>query len=105
MDESGLVRNALEYPTAWLRRTTGPTPASLVYIVEDGEIAVRKVLGTSYDTMLRGMQIPRHAANHRHQPNAFERNRQECLNVGMNDFLAKPFEKDQLDSAVMRCFD
>lgn len=34
--------------------------------------------------------------------NAFAEDRQRCLDAGMDDFIAKPFEPEQLFAAVLQ---
>ena len=86
---------------------------------EDGLLAVSKAREMSYAAILMDMQMPnlngimatqqiRELPAHRETPilamtaNAFVEDRVRCLDAGMNDFLAKPFNPDLLFSTLLR---
>jgi signal transduction histidine kinase/FixJ family two-component response regulator len=92
-----------------------------VDIAENGREAVNKVLQERYDLVFMDLQMPvlggedavREIRGNfllKHQPviiamtgHALSGVRETCLNVGMNDFLAKPVSLDDLRSAIHRC--
>ncbi len=85
----------------------------------DGVEAVEQAARLCLDLILMDMQMPRmdgpEATRRIRQlpqgaavpiialtANAFERDRQVCLDAGMNDFLAKPIDPENLFEAVLR---
>ncbi len=84
--------------------------------VVDGRQAVDACKVKNYDLIFMDMQMPEMdgiaatkelRSNMVHQPyiiaitaNSFEEDKRLCLEVGMNDFLAKPFEVSQLKAAI-----
>lgn len=85
----------------------------LLDMAENGEIAVNAIRHQPYDIVLMDMQMPqmdgllatraiREMDEHRDLPiiamtaNAMERDREECMQAGMNDFLPKPIDAMQL---------
>jgi two-component system sensor histidine kinase/response regulator len=90
------------------------TDAGLVVeIATDGRIALEMVQANSYDIILMDMQMPvmdgidatreiRRVGRFNTLPiiamtaNAMNQDRQKCLDAGMNDFLSKPIEPEEL---------
>ncbi|MCG8550356.1 MAG: PAS domain S-box protein, partial [Desulfobacterales bacterium] len=85
----------------------------------NGRVACRKVEANLYDLILMDMQMPvmdgleasqkiRETPNGAKVPivaltaNAFEEDRKQCMEVGMNGFVAKPFEPEQLHAVLAR---
>jgi CheY-like chemotaxis protein len=92
-----------------------------VDIVSDGRAAVNAVSGTAYDLMLLDCRMPEmdgfdatrairaaEDGTRRHLPiialtaNAMPEDREECLAVGMDDYLTKPLSKQALLEALER---
>ncbi len=88
-------------------------------IAADGAEAVEKLCRRRYDLILMDMQMPvmdgleatrriRTLPGGRSVPiaamtaNAFEEDRQKCLQAGMDDFLTKPIDTDALQSLLRR---
>ncbi|MBE9539993.1 MAG: response regulator [Proteobacteria bacterium] len=87
---------------------------------ENGQMAVEMLAsGAHYDLVLMDIQMPemdgleatrqiRSTLNKMELPilamtgNVFEDDRQECLDAGMNDFVAKPFGLESLFSALLK---
>ncbi|ROZ61523.1 PAS domain S-box protein [Ramlibacter sp. WS9] len=85
----------------------------VVDVAENGQIALDMLANDTWDLVLMDMQMPvmdgitataeiRRMARHRGLPivavtaNVMPQDRQRCMAAGMNDFLAKPIEPDQL---------
>jgi CheY-like chemotaxis protein len=88
-------------------------------LAEDGLQAVDKVSATDYAAVLMDMQMPvldglaatrqiRQLSDRQGLPilamtaNAFVEDKERCLDAGMNDFIAKPFNPDVLFSTLLR---
>jgi signal transduction histidine kinase/ActR/RegA family two-component response regulator len=100
-----------KFATATLRKR-----GHQVDIAENGKIALQKVFENSYDLVLMDVQMPvmdgveatieirdrEEKENLRHMKiiavtaYALDRDREKCLNAGMDLFLAKPFKPDDL---------
>jgi len=91
----------------------------VVDIAENGQVALDRIEQGSYDLVLMDMQMPvmdgiaatleiRRRDRHRSLPviamtaNAMERDRQKCLDAGMNDFLSKPIEPDDVWDILLK---
>jgi PAS domain S-box-containing protein len=90
-----------------------------VQIASDGLEAVEMAAAVVFDLILMDCQMPeldgfsavryiRAGELNRHTPiiavtaNAFSETRAECLAAGMNDYIAKPISKEQLESTMHR---
>ncbi len=90
-----------------------------VETVEDGELAVEKLRADHYDLVLMDMQMPRLdglTATRQIRAeglgngvpivamtaNAFDDDRQRCLEAGMNDHLGKPVNPDKLYETLLK---
>jgi two-component system, sensor histidine kinase and response regulator len=91
----------------------------LVDLADNGRIAVEKARHSSYDLILMDMQMPEmdgvqatREIRSFYRPdelpiiamtaNARQQDRENCLAAGMNDFLTKPIEPEQLWSVLLR---
>jgi two-component system, sensor histidine kinase and response regulator len=88
-------------------------------IAENGEIAVRKIRDHEYDVVLMDMQMPvmdgiEATKNIRAEPrfrtlpiiamtaNAMASDRERCIQAGMNDFITKPIDPNELFGVIRR---
>ncbi len=86
---------------------------------ENGRVAVEKARSTAYDLVLMDIQMPEmdgieatriiHSIEGRKElpvlamtANVFEEDRQDCLDVGMKDFVAKPVDPENLFSSLVK---
>jgi two-component system sensor histidine kinase/response regulator len=86
---------------------------------ENGRIALEKLRESAFDLVLMDLQMPemngldatrliRRQKQHQQLPilamtaNVFEEDRKQCLAVGMNDFVAKPIDPENLFQALDR---
>jgi len=91
----------------------------LVHIAENGQVALEMVQAADYDLVLMDMQMPvmdgvtatqelrkLHAKGTlpivAMTANAMERDRERCLEAGMDDFIAKPIDPQQLTRVMAR---
>ncbi len=92
-----------------------------VHLVADGRQAVEAVRRGDYDLVLMDLQMPGMDGMEATQAiraldgpraslpiiamtaNAFDEDRQACLAAGMDDYVAKPIDVDQLARAIARC--
>ena len=91
-------------------------------LAENGKVAVEKTGSNCYDLILMDMQMPemsgaeatkviRQLSGYASTPiiamtaNAFEKDRQECLEAGMNDYLAKPVLPEKLYQTLQKWLD
>lgn len=93
---------------------------AIIDIADNGQIAVDKVVSTLYDVVLMDIQMPvmdgnsaTEAIRHIDSANgkvpiiamtahALEEERNRCLNNGMNDYIAKPFDPDELFAKISK---
>jgi signal transduction histidine kinase/ActR/RegA family two-component response regulator len=89
-------------------------------LVVNGLEAVEAIRRAQYDVVFMDLQMPEmdgltaarqigraHPSGHRPRiialtANAFEEDRKACLAAGMDDYLSKPLQKDQLEAALSR---
>ena len=91
----------------------------IVDIADDGQIAVNMVQAGTYDVVLMDMQMPvmdgvtatreiRRLSEYQDLPivamtaNAMQQDKDKCLAAGMQDFVTKPIEPDELWTALLK---
>ena len=94
---------------------------AVVDVADNGRIAVDMVQAAPYDMVFMDMQMPEMDGPSATRAirrierlqglcivamtaNAMEQDRQACLAAGMNDYLAKPIEPDELRAVMLRWF-
>ncbi len=93
----------------------------VVHLVANGALAVEAVRRGSYDLVLMDLQMPGMDGMEATQAiraldgpraglpivamtaNAFDEDRQACLAAGMDDYVAKPIDVEELTRAIARC--
>ena len=91
----------------------------VVEVANNGQIALERVQESAYDLVFMDMQMPvmdgvtatremRKLQRLAHLPivamtaNAMERDRQMCMDAGMNDFLVKPIDQEDMLGILLR---
>jgi signal transduction histidine kinase len=91
----------------------------IVDVADNGQIALDRIAGAGYDLVLMDMQMPvmdgiaatvelRRLQANRSLPvialtaNVMVQDRQKCLDAGMNDFLAKPIEPQEMWDILLK---
>jgi CheY-like chemotaxis protein len=91
-----------------------------VDVAKDGEVALERVRSQRYELLLMDLQMPilggieatrliRALPDYRNVPiiamtaNAFEEDRQNCKDAGMNEFIAKPFKPEDMFATILNC--
>ncbi|HSH90388.1 MAG TPA: response regulator, partial [Ramlibacter sp.] len=91
----------------------------VVDVADNGQIALELLAKSEYDLVFMDMQMPvmdgvtatreiRKLPQFAHLPvvamtaNAMEQDRRKCMEAGMNDFLVKPIDPDDMASILMR---
>jgi two-component system, sensor histidine kinase and response regulator len=91
----------------------------VVDLADNGEIALSMMTENTYELVFMDMQMPvmdgvtaarkiRAQPQFKHLPivamtaNAMDRDRQKCIDAGMNDFLAKPIDPRDLQAVLLR---
>jgi len=91
----------------------------VVDVADNGQLALERMEQERYDLVLMDMQMPvmdgiaatreiRRRDHHRKLPvvamtaNAMAQDRQRCLDAGMNDFLSKPFEPEEVWAVLLK---
>jgi two-component system sensor histidine kinase/response regulator len=91
----------------------------VVEVAENGQVGLEMAQRGGYDLVLMDMQMPvmdgvtATLEIRKHRPlaglpivamtaNAMQRDRESCLNAGMNDFVTKPIDPDDLCQALLR---
>jgi two-component system sensor histidine kinase/response regulator len=90
-----------------------------VELANNGQEALEKIASTRYDLVLMDMQMPvmdgvaatialRHMVENQHLPivamtaNAMQQDKELCLSAGMNDYISKPIETDELFAVLLK---
>jgi CheY-like chemotaxis protein len=102
----------------WLLQEAG----LVVDQADDGDVAIEMSKATAYALILMDVQMPkvngmaatraiRQLPNHAFTPivamtaNAFDEDREHCLDAGMNDHIGKPFDPERLFETLLKWLD